>query len=120
MHRSARRTLLIAGLVIWLAGLLVATLIYVWVAVHSCDAQLTTLPLGPHDEFDIERLGGRATVYAVRLNRWLGSLWHGRTLAYTIAGLSTVAAAICGWIADGVADPATLPTPEAPLAGRPD
>lgn len=44
---------------------------------------------------EIERIGGKAAVFANDMNRWLASLWQGRTLAYTIA-LITAAVAL-GW-----------------------
>ena len=39
---------------------------------------------------DLEMYGGKAAVLADELNRWFEDLWHGRTLAYTIAVLSIV------------------------------
>jgi hypothetical protein len=36
---------------------------------------------------EVARLGGTATVQAVRFNLWLASLWHGERLAGTLAVL---------------------------------
>jgi hypothetical protein len=39
---------------------------------------------------DLERFGGKATVLFVELEEWFGGLWHGRSLAVTVAWLSTL------------------------------
>jgi hypothetical protein len=89
-----------AGVVILVAGLLSAALIYVFAA----DTE-ATVELGDRrvNEFQIERIGGKATVYVVRFNEWLGSLWHGRQLAVTLGIISIVIALVCFWIADRAA-----------------
>lgn len=46
-------------------------------------------------QHNIELMGGRGAVYAARFNDWLADLWHGRQLAYTIAVMSAVIAALC-------------------------
>jgi len=43
---------------------------------------------------DLEVYGGKANVLAEELRHWLGSLWHGRRLAATVACLTIVAAGI--------------------------
>jgi hypothetical protein len=50
-------------------------------------------------EYNIERIGGMAAVYAARFNRWLAGLWHGRPLAYTVAVLSVAIALVCFCVA---------------------
>ena len=47
---------------------------------------------------DLERIGGKAAVYADELNRWFEGLWQGRRLAWTVAALSGVVALGCGWM----------------------
>jgi len=37
---------------------------------------------------DLEVYGGKAAVLADEFNRWFFGLWHGQTLAFTIAGLT--------------------------------
>jgi hypothetical protein len=53
-------------------------------------------PVAPEDskayQRELERFGGKANVLAAELNRWFASLWHGRTLAFTVACLSIAAA----------------------------
>ncbi|HEV7820427.1 MAG TPA: hypothetical protein VGO84_04550, partial [Burkholderiales bacterium] len=50
-------------------------------------------------EFQIERLGGKAAVYAVRFNEWFITLWHGTRLAFTVGVLSIAIAMVCFWVA---------------------
>lgn len=47
---------------------------------------------------DLERIGGKAAIYADDLNRWFEGLWQGRRLAWTVATLSGVVALGCGWM----------------------
>ena len=37
---------------------------------------------------DLELYGGKAAVVADKFNRWFDGLWHGTSLAYTIASLT--------------------------------
>ena len=39
---------------------------------------------------DLKVMGGNAAVYADELNRWFFGLWHGKTLALTIACIAAV------------------------------
>ena len=91
------KRIFMAGVAIAVAGLLSAALVYAF----SADTA-PTIELGDRraNEFQIERIGGKATVYVVRFNEWLGSLWHGRQLAFTIGIISIVIALVCFWIAD--------------------
>ena len=47
----------------------------------------------------IERLGGQGTLLLVQLDHWLGSLWHGRRLAATLAISALTLALACRWVA---------------------
>jgi hypothetical protein len=49
----------------------------------------------------MELYGGKANVLAAELTRWLGSLWHGRRLALTVA-CATILVAGGFWL---LADP---------------
>jgi hypothetical protein len=39
---------------------------------------------------DLELYGGKAAVYADEFNQWFFGLWHGKSLAYTIAVLTLI------------------------------
>jgi hypothetical protein len=41
---------------------------------------------------DMEVYGGKANVLAAQFRDWFDSLWHGRTLAFTVAVLTVMAA----------------------------
>lgn len=41
---------------------------------------------------DVERAGGKTALFSAELSRWFSGLWHGQSLAFTIAILTTVAA----------------------------
>jgi len=45
----------------------------------------------------LELYGGSANVLATELRNWLGSLWHGTRLAFTVAFMTVVAAFVC-WL----------------------
>ena len=84
-----------AAFVILLGGLLAAVAIYLLAgsdAEANAAADITRQKMYEHN---IALIGGKGAIYAVRLNEWLSSLWHGTTLAYTIAVLSLVLAAAC-------------------------
>ncbi|HVN72294.1 MAG TPA: hypothetical protein VMU10_09780 [Desulfomonilia bacterium] len=53
-------------------------------------------PIMPEDtkmySHDLELYGGKAAVLADELRLWFAGLWHGKSLAYTIAFLSIVIA----------------------------
>ena len=88
-----------SGLVILIAGLIGAALIYVFSADDVTGGPVTEIGDRRSNEFQIERIGGKATVYVVRFNEWLGSLWQGRRLAFTVGVLSIVIALACFWVA---------------------
>jgi len=75
-------------------GLVAAALIYAFVDDTGPDAA-AEIASGRVYEYNIERIGGKSAVYAARFNQWLGSLWHGRTLAYTVAAIAIAVAAMC-------------------------
>jgi hypothetical protein len=84
-----------AGFVVLLGGLLAAAAIYLLAgsdANADAEAGITRQKMYEHN---IALIGGKGAIYAVRLNEWLSSLWHGTTLAFTIAVLSVVLAAAC-------------------------
>jgi hypothetical protein len=93
---SAEKIYFRSGVVIFVAGLAAAALIYAF------SSEQTPAPfLDPRlTEFQIERIGGKAMVYVVRFNEWFAGFWHGRPLAFTIAVLALLAALFCFWMSD--------------------
>lgn len=47
---------------------------------------------------DLEIYGGKVNVLATEFMRWFDGLWHGRSLAYTLAWLTAFTATAFGWI----------------------
>jgi len=91
------------GLIILIAGLIAAAAIYLSAGEPAEDPtdQITSARLY---EYNLERIGGMAAVYTDRFNRWFARLWHGRTLAATVAVIATLAALFCAWLAHLVAE----------------
>lgn len=82
------------GTAILLVGLVSAALIYIFAADDNTD-RAAEIESARVYEYNIERIGGMAAVYAARLNRWLAGLWHGKPLAYTVAVLSVAIGLLC-------------------------
>lgn len=102
--RSSRRLSLIAALILIL-GWSAAGVIYLnasegdgdVLAYEFYDGQAYAVRASDSKRYrsDLERIGGKAAVYADDFNRWFEGLWQGRRLAYTLAVLSGVAAVGC-------------------------
>ncbi len=84
------RHYLIAAIIL-LAGLIAAVVI----SLRAGSAPETLLELSPETSKkflrDLELYGGTANVLAVQFQTWFDGLWHGRSLAYTVAVISVVA-----------------------------
>ena len=87
-----------AGVSILIAGLIGAALIYLLSADDTGRSAEIEFAYPRAYEFQIERIGGKAAVYAVRFNEWFISLWHGRQLALTVAVLAIAIALACFWV----------------------
>ena len=86
-HRFVQRL----GLVIVAAGLIAAVAVHITAA---ADPQADEIAQ-QREMQQVERLGGTATVQTVKFNLWLGSLWHGERLAFTLAVLGLVVGGAC-------------------------
>ena len=82
-------------------GLASALWIYLAAARAPGDASGDDPPESKQYQRQMELYGGKANVLAAELTRWLGSLWHGRRLALTVA-CATVLVAGGFWL---LADP---------------
>jgi hypothetical protein len=87
------------GMAILFVGLVSAALLYVFAPEDSGSDAAAAIASGRLYEYNIERVGGMAAVYAARFNRWLAGLWHGRPLAYTVAVSSIAIALFCFMVA---------------------
>ncbi len=87
------------GVATLLVGLVAAALIYIIAADNRGPDPAEAIESGRVYEYNVERIGGMAAVYAARFNRWLSGLWHGRPLAYTVAAIAVMIALVCFWVA---------------------
>ena len=85
------------AVVILVLGLGSALWIYVAAALAPGDASGEDPTDSKQYQRQMELYGGKANVLAAELMRWLGSLWHGRRLALTVA-CGTVLVAGAYWL----------------------
>ncbi len=88
------------GVVILTVGLISAVTIYIMaektaasaVGYEMIDGQAYAISPESSKRYihDLEVYGGKAAVMADELNRWFNGLWHGTSLAYTIACIAVV------------------------------
>ncbi len=97
--------LYLIGAFILLAGLVVASLVYLTAADGRSDAVGNQIAGGnaygiaPRDSkeylVDLENIGGQAAVLVDDFIWWFSDLWHGRRLPYTLAALAIGVALAC-------------------------
>ena len=108
--RTRHERLRLIGVLVLIAGLLAAALVY-WNASRGADPRLTqgyeivggqvyaSAQADMARQRQIEHIGGKAAVWAVEFNEWLGSLWQGTRLATTLAILAALVALACFHVA---------------------
>jgi hypothetical protein len=74
------------------AGWGAALAIYLTVAPVVPDADLEDIELSKTYQRQVELIGGKAALVGGEIDEFVGSLWHGQRLAYTIAALTAVVA----------------------------
>jgi hypothetical protein len=94
--RSER--LRVASVVILIVGFLAAVVVY------ATASQAPPNPLGdPEDSKaylrQMQLYGGQANVIAYEVRQWFAGLWHGKPLAFTVAGIAVLLAAGCRFAA---------------------
>jgi len=104
-HSPLQLRLYRIGALILVAGLLAAGVVYLTATEDGGDvlgyevAGGTAYAISPADSrrylHDLELYGGKAAILADEFTRWFDGLWRGRTLAYTLAGLSLISALAC-------------------------
>jgi len=87
-----RMRLYVIALVILLAGLGSATVIYL--TAESGSDQVVGYENSKRYMHDLELYGGKANVLANELERWFAGLWQGRSLAFTVAFISIFLASV--------------------------
>ena len=93
--RFARRMRLAAPIVL-AVGLGAAALVYALVPADApLDEATAAIRESRQYQLAVERIGGKAAVFAAEFNDWLASLWHGRRLAGTLALLSIALSGFC-------------------------
>ncbi|MES2183847.1 MAG: hypothetical protein V4505_04790 [Pseudomonadota bacterium] len=103
------RRLRLAGIAILVAGLLAALLVFATAADPAASGAGYRIVGGQAyavdaddrspEMQDLARMSGTAGVQTYRFDQWLGSLWHGRRLAATVAVLSAAVGLLCLHIA---------------------
>ncbi|HZQ74277.1 MAG TPA: hypothetical protein VFB08_15270 [Burkholderiales bacterium] len=74
-------------------GLCASAAIYL-TASDDANAELERLRASKMYRHEIEHFGGKMALLFEDLSQWLGHLWHGTTLAFTVAWLSFGTAAV--------------------------
>jgi hypothetical protein len=100
--RNPRTSLYLLSGIILLVGFVGAAFIYRTAAnapnnvLGYVEGDGSVYPVMPEDSKtylrDMELYGGKANVLADELRRWFAGLWHGKSLAYTIACVSALLA----------------------------
>jgi hypothetical protein len=76
------------------AGLGSALLIYLTAGSPGESSMVDNYEESKRFVHDLELYGGKANVLASKFSRWFDGLWHGQTLAFTVAFLTVVIAVI--------------------------
>jgi hypothetical protein len=80
-------------------GLAAATLIFVFAADDQDAEAAREIAEGRMYQHNLEVMGGKLMVFLAQFNEWFASLWHGTSLALTVAVLSIVIAIGLFWVA---------------------
>ncbi len=87
-HMNLQTRLYLIAAVILLVGLGSALLIYLTADTESDSTLIHDFENSKKYNRELELYGGKANVMADKLWRWFDGLWHGESLAYTVAGIS--------------------------------
>jgi hypothetical protein len=82
-----------ASAAVLVVGLGAAALLYLFADDEGESAALYEMQISKRYVRQLQQFGGRASVLFDELNRWFSGLWHGTSLAVTVAWLSVLAAA---------------------------
>jgi hypothetical protein len=115
IHATPHGRVRLAGLAIAVIGLVAAAIVYftasgqadvnaVGYEMAGGNAYAITLQDSQRELQQLERIGGKSAVLTLQFRLWFASLWHGRRLAWTLAGLSLALALLCFHIASLMAE----------------
>jgi hypothetical protein len=120
---------LVSGIIL-LAGLGSSVLIYELSGDRSAsvlgyeDAGGSVYPILPEDSKQylrgLELYGGTANVLADELRRWFAGLWHGKSLAFTVAFITILVSAAIFYIARGLPPTMLLTLTQTPYLNSPN
>ncbi len=107
--KNLRTWLRIASLAILVTGAVSAVLIY-WSAANPEDSSYEIVggmvyPGGGYDKkylHDLQLYGGSAAVLSDQFLRWFNGLWHGTSLAYTVAVITVVLSFVLFVVANNI------------------
>jgi len=102
---TLRRRLLRIGTCILVAGLLSAAFVFRSAPPVRKDLDPLVFGRSKRDLDEMERIGGKSVILAVELDDWIGSLWHGRRLAYTLTFVSVGSSLMCFFLAHRLSFP---------------
>jgi F0F1-type ATP synthase membrane subunit c/vacuolar-type H+-ATPase subunit K len=96
---AAARRFFWSGIAVLVCGLAAAVAVYISAVDNTNEALAEEMARGKQYDFQLERLGGKAMVLTAQFNDWFSSLWHGKPLAYLLAGASLAVGLGCLWVA---------------------
>ena len=89
---NPRRRYRLVTILVLLVGLGSALVIYLTAGSSDESAMVSEFEESKRFVHDLELYGGKANVIANKFSRWFDGLWHGRSLAFTVAFLTLVIA----------------------------
>ena len=107
MTDGTRQVFHYCGWAVLLVGFASAAFIYVFAADDGEADAVREITSGRMYQHNIELMGGKFAILSEEFNQWFASLWHGRTLAYTVAVLAIACALICFWVARLISTPSS-------------
>ena len=85
--------------IILLIGLTSSVLIYLYAEKNEQSTLITQFEHSKRYRHDLELTGGKAMVALSNSMKWFEGLWKGKTLAFTVAGLSIFSSLVVFFIA---------------------
>ena len=91
-NANPRSRLRLIAAIILVAGLAGAGIIYSMAENAADSALLQEMENSKNYRHELEAYGGKANVLATEIRNWFIGLWHGRSLAFTVACITIVTA----------------------------